>query len=88
MSMDMMDSILSMGIVGIVILVVLAIIGLIIYFIPTTVARKNKSPNKVAVILLNIFLGWSLIGWIIALVLACKKPAPPTTINTTGNPIQ
>ncbi len=86
--MEAMDTILGMGVFGIVILVLLAIIGLVIYFIPTSVARKNKSPNKVAVIILNIFLGWSLIGWVIALVLACKKPAPQTTINTTGNTIQ
>ena len=29
---------------------------------------KNNHPNKIAILLLNIFLGWSFIGWVIALV--------------------
>ena len=50
------------------------IIGALIYFIPTFVAAKKKSPKKTLVILLNIFLGWSVVAWVICLVLACRKP--------------
>ena len=82
--MDALDMLLGGGIIGIVIFIVALVIGLLIHFLPTIIACKNKSPKKVAAIILNIFLGWSLIGWIIALVLACKKPAPPATINTNA----
>ena len=79
-----MQALLSGGIFAIVIGLVVGAIGLTIYLIPTFVACKKKSPKKTAAILLNIFLGWSLIGWIIALVLACKKPEPPATIDTNA----
>lgn len=87
----MSDSeLLGVGVAAIAIYIVLGIIGLVVYFIPTIVAVKKKSRKKVAAILLNIFLGWSLVGWIISLVLACKKPVPQAapTVNTTAAPPQ
>ena len=44
--------------------------GLPIYFIPSMVAFFRNHPNKIAILVLNIFLGWSLIGWVVALVWA------------------
>lgn len=53
-------------------LTILAIgLVVIIYIIPIIVANKRKHPNKLAITVLNIFLGWSFIGWIVALVWAC-----------------
>ena len=52
------------------VLAVLLLIGVAFYFIPTVVAIARRSSNTVAVVLINVFLGWSLIGWIVALVLA------------------
>ncbi|WP_106477272.1 superinfection immunity protein [Phytohalomonas tamaricis] len=42
-----------------------------IFFIPTIVANARGKRNTAAIGLLNFFLGWTLIGWIIALVWAC-----------------
>lgn len=39
---------------------------LIIYFIPTFVADRKKG----AIFTLNLFLGWTLLGWVGALVWA------------------
>lgn len=52
-----------------------AIIGIIIsvYFFPTIVACINKKRNSSAILVLNFFLGWSLIGWVVALVWATCK---------------
>ena len=44
------------------------ILGLAFYFIPTIIAIRRDHPNKVAIILLNFFLGWIGIGWIGALI--------------------
>lgn len=44
---------------------------LIIYFVPVAVAMARKHRNTVAIVVLNIFLGWTLIGWVAALVWAC-----------------
>ncbi len=40
------------------------------YFIPAIVAFNRKKSNRHAILLLNIFLGWTFIGWIVALVWA------------------
>lgn len=58
--------------------IISGIVGLVIYFIPSIVAFQKDRANKVTILLINIFLGWSLIGWIVALVMALKQPAPTT----------
>jgi hypothetical protein len=45
-------------------------VGLFIYFLPAFIARKRNNPNATAIFVLNLLLGWSLIGWLIALVWA------------------
>ena len=42
-----------------------------IYMIPTIIAEKH--PNKSGIVILNIFLGWTGIGWVIALIWAVTK---------------
>ena len=46
-------------------------IVLFFYFLPTIVGRKKE--NKMAIFVLNFFLGWTFIGWVIALVWATTK---------------
>lgn len=46
-------------------------IALFFYFIPSIVGRKKKNRN--AIIILNMALGWTFIGWIVALVWATTK---------------
>jgi hypothetical protein len=41
-----------------------------IYFMPTIIAIARKRSNMVLVLLINAFLGWTLVGWVIALILA------------------
>ncbi len=48
--------------------VLLLVLGISLYFVPTFIARHKK--NGTRIIMLNIFLGWTLIGWIVALVWA------------------
>lgn len=45
---------------------VLLVIG--IYFLPSIVANHRGHHNENAIVLLNLFLGWTLIGWVVALV--------------------
>lgn len=42
-------------------------IGLI-YFLPYVVADRRKHHQKSAILLLNLFFGWSVIGWLVALI--------------------
>jgi hypothetical protein len=43
---------------------------LIFYFIPSFTASVKKHPYTTGVFILNIFLGWTIIGWVGALVWA------------------
>ncbi len=54
-------------------LFLLIILGLAVYFIPTIVAFVSHQENRGAIMVLNIFLGWTFIAWVIALVWAVKK---------------
>ncbi len=50
--------------------------GFVLYFLPTIIALIKSKRDTVAILLLNLFLGWSVIGWIIALVWAAKHDVP------------
>jgi len=63
----------------VVILLLMVILMLLIYFIPTYVAFSKRHVNKVPILIINLFLGWTFIGWVIALVWATIKSG-----NTSG----
>ncbi|NNN12591.1 MAG: superinfection immunity protein [Acidimicrobiaceae bacterium] len=43
------------------------------YFLPTIIAFSRRVPNSVSVLVINIFLGWTLIGWFVALAMAARS---------------
>lgn len=47
--------------------------GAALYFLPSIIARKK--PNNGSVLVVNLFLGWTLIGWVVALAMAANNPA-------------
>ncbi|MBV9670464.1 MAG: superinfection immunity protein [Acidobacteriales bacterium] len=40
------------------------------YFLPAIIAHKRYHPSSGAIFLVNFFLGWTCIGWIVCLVWA------------------
>jgi hypothetical protein len=52
--------------------VFLVIIAIGAYFLPTIVAVARKVTNQGSVAVINVFLGWSLVGWVVALAMACR----------------
>ncbi len=50
--------------------------GTVMYFLPSIIALARSKRDLLAIFLLNFFLGWSVIGWIVALVWAAKNDAP------------
>ena len=55
----------------------LLIVLLVLYFIPAIVASVRHHRNRMAITVLNIFLGWTLIGWVVALVWASTADVEP-----------
>ncbi len=43
-----------------------------LYFIPTLVAVNRKHNSTGAIFLVNLLLGWSFLGWVLALVWAAS----------------
>lgn len=50
--------------------------GFVMYFLPSIVALARNKRDIVGIILLNFFLGWTMIGWVVALVWAVKQDVP------------
>ncbi len=40
------------------------------YWLPTIVAIVRRTPSAFGVAAINFFLGWTVIGWIVAMVIA------------------
>ena len=51
-------------------------IGFVMYFLPSIIALARSKRDTAAIVLLNLFLGWTLIGWVVALVWAVKNDVP------------
>ncbi|BDC38940.1 superinfection immunity protein [Paraburkholderia terrae] len=49
---------------------ILIFISVLLYFIPTFIAKSRQHHNFGAIVALNIFLGWTFIGWVASLVWA------------------
>lgn len=52
---------------------VVLVFCIFLYFIPALVASNNNHSQTNAIFALNLFLGWTLLGWVIALVWACMN---------------
>lgn len=43
----------------------------LLYFLPAIIGRHKR--DAAGIFLLNLFLGWTVIGWVIALIWACMS---------------
>ena len=57
---------------------VILIFSLVLYFIPAIIASARALPNQGSVWVINIFLGWTFIGWVVALAMAVAGKRPST----------
>lgn len=42
--------------------------GFLLYFLPAIIAAHRDHPSRTAILIVNTFLGFTFIGWIVALV--------------------
>jgi len=50
--------------------------GFVMYFLPSILAFARNKRDTTGIVLLNFFLGWTMIGWVVALVWAVKTDVP------------
>ena len=58
-----------------VLIALFALAALFVYFIPTVIAVRNRHPKRGAILLVNLFLGVTVLGYIGAMLWA-TAPAP------------
>jgi hypothetical protein len=46
---------------------------LAVYMTPALIAHRAHTANREAVTVVNLLLGWTFIGWVIALAMAIKR---------------
>ena len=56
---------MELNILGLIFLILF-----VLYLLPTVVALKRDHPSKGGIIVLNILLGWTFIGWVVSLAWA------------------
>lgn len=51
----------------------------LVYLVPTIIAQRYRHPKQPAILMLNMALGWTIVGWVVAFIWALDaKPAPQT----------
>jgi hypothetical protein len=63
------------------------IVVLLLYFAPSFVAWRRKVKATAGVVIVDVFLGWTFVGWVAALVWASigelrPKPSPAAPLAT------
>jgi hypothetical protein len=58
---------------GLIMMAVLFCGAVLLYFLPSILAWKKKKVNRAAIFVLNFGLGWTLIGWFVALIWATAQ---------------
>ena len=48
------------------------LVVLALYFLPSIVAVARKITHQGSVVVINVFLGWTFVGWVVALAMACR----------------
>ena len=55
-------------------------LGIVAYFIPGIIAATRRHRKVTFIFLVNLFFGWSVLGWIFALVWALRANAAPKAV--------
>ena len=61
------------------------IAGLIFYFLPCIIAFSRHHHQSGAVFAINLFLGWTLIGWVVALAMSMSAKRVPLVVIDHGD---
>jgi Superinfection immunity protein len=58
---------------------VLLVVIVLLYMLPTFIAFGREHPRRQNIAVVNILLGWTLIGWIAVFLWASLAPTPDRT---------
>jgi Superinfection immunity protein len=61
---------------GDVAIVFVILAGLFFYWLPSIIARGRHVPNLGSVFVINLFAGWTIVGWVVAIAMAARSVPP------------
>jgi hypothetical protein len=62
--------------IALTVITILISVATVAYFLPTLIAWLRHAPDFTTVMILNLLLGWTAVGWIVALILAVRCAVP------------
>lgn len=70
---------------------VIIVTSILMYVLPSILAFKRERRRKWRILAINLLLGWTLIGWVVSMLMtyAYEPPpegAPPDTTRVPGTP--
>jgi len=64
---------------------VFLVVCLILYFLPSMIARCRNHCNELSINIINLFFGWTLLGWVVCLAWSFSyQPGEEETEATTN----
>ena len=79
LSRDLTDSLGAIGL-GVFIALMLAVI-----LLPTFIALSRGVRHVASIAVINVFLGWTFVGWVVALAMAVRTKDPLPVVNVEFN---
>lgn len=61
------------------------LVSVAFYFLPAIIAHRRSHREYLKIFLVNLLLGWSLIGWVVALVWALATPKDTGTYQPAAH---
>jgi hypothetical protein len=52
---------------------VLACAAVALYFLPSIIANNRCKKNAISIFVINLFFGWTFVGWVVSLAWAFAK---------------
>lgn len=70
---DAFGLIVYFGCIGFILL-----LNLLVYLVPTIIAYRFQNPRMCRIAIINVLLGWTILGWLVAFVMAMNTPKRKT----------
>jgi Superinfection immunity protein len=59
-----------------------------LYFLPSLIGSFRDVPHVGSIIVVNVFLGWTFLGWVIALAMAARSAEPSVHLQAEQTIVQ
>lgn len=65
-----------MDVIAVLVMIALILIVLGLYWLPSIIGYYRHVSRIFPVVVTNALLGWTVVGWLVALVMAMRAPRP------------